>query len=213
MQPQDLTEIVTVEENLALLASVGSASGGGRAKGTPNILGLQPRGGTLSYSELPGNHAFTFGMSSTLNCLSATQNCILKEFGFSFRTEIPSTFKKQTLCREETQVLEEKENQFFDTICAVATDKCMLGKAVLVILENKTTVEAFQKHIKDSGKELPDKQIPLELTGKTGLKIASCLFTNRLRAGKSLWLLVHMEEGRTLSAMVLDSKKSLEGCT
>jgi len=173
MTTEDLKELVPAEKSPSLLSSmrsvVPSVFGGGRAKSTQNILGLEPRCGTLSYSELLGEYQYKFGMSGTLNCLSSTQNRILKEFGFSRRTEIPSTFKKQTLSRYETKVLDQTQDDFFDAIWGAAADKCTRGMAVLVILENEARVKLFQMFIKAKGKIMPSGQRPLELTDQTEL--------------------------------------------
>jgi hypothetical protein len=133
---------------------------------TRNILGLEPTCGTLSYSEVPKNHTYKFGMSGTLNCLTPTQNDILQEFGFSIWTELPSTFKKQKLKRLQTQYCDQEQDDFFDLICESAFRNAEEGRAVLVILEDEKRVNELQKYIKDQGKAMPDDQRPLELTGR-----------------------------------------------
>lgn len=40
-------------------------------------------------------------MTGTLDCLSAVQNDLLKQFGFKVRTRLPSTFKKGVLNEKE----------------------------------------------------------------------------------------------------------------
>ena len=126
---------------------------GVRAQGTEtieeryNIVGLQPRCGTLSYSEIPKSYKYKFGMSGTLNCLTPTQNDILREFGFHVRTELPSTFHKQKIHRLPMQWCDQGQDDFFDAICKSAHENASNGKAVLVILEDEKRVQAVDARI------------------------------------------------------------------
>jgi len=162
LKQEDLMEQKTVLQSQGWFGMGGSAP---QVEHT-NILGLQPRCGTLTYSEIPRSYSYKFGMSGTLNCLTSTQNTILVEFGFGLRNEIPSTFNKQMLHLHPTEVLDQGKDDFFDRICAAVTEKAEKGMAVLVILEDEVRVNALKRYIKDQGKIMPDDQVPLELTGR-----------------------------------------------
>ena len=118
----------------------------------------------LSYAEIPTSYKYKFGMSGTLNCLTKEQNEVLKTYGFKLRTHLSSTYRKQDLERMPTQVLDQGKFDFFDKLCAAASEKCELGKAVLVFLQNEQRMKELKKYIKDQGKALPDDQVPLELS-------------------------------------------------
>ena len=159
------TETLLVKER-GLLSWLPGLQGTETIEERYNILGLQPRCGTLSYSEIPKSYKYKFGMSGTLNCLTPTQNDILSEFGFRVRTDLPSTFQKQQIDRLPIQWRDQEQDDFFDAICKSAHENASDGKAVLVILEDEKRVGELQKFIKDKGKQLPDDQVPLELTGR-----------------------------------------------
>jgi len=160
---EDLIEQTTVHQSPGGWFGIGGSAPQVQNK---NILGLQPRCGSLSYSEIPRSYSYKFGMSGTLNCLTSTQKEILNEFGFRLQNEIPSTFKKQMLIRYPTEVRDQEKDEFFDRICEVANEKAENGMAVLVILEDEVRVNELKRYIKDQGKMMPDDQVPLELTGR-----------------------------------------------
>jgi len=127
-------------------------------------LGLKLQCGTLSYAEIMSGYDYKFGMSGTLDCLSRTQNDILKKFGFRLRTELPSTYKKQKLVKLPIVVLDQTKEKFFNEICAAAYEKCDKGMAVLVFLRDEARLGELKQYIKEQGKIFPDGQVPLELT-------------------------------------------------
>jgi len=171
LKEEDLweTESLLVKKR-GVLSLLGIQSGTETVEKRYNILGLQPRCGTLSYSELPKSYTYTFGLSGTLNCLTPTQNEILGEFGFQIRTDLSSTFQKQKIDRLPMIWCDQEQSDFFNAICASAIEKAENGKAVLVILEDEKRVADLKTFIKDHGKVLPDDQVPLVLTGRTDVK-------------------------------------------
>eukprot|EP00961_Rhodomonas_salina_P000198 2364-Rhodomonas_salina.1 len=112
-------------------------------------------------------------MTGTLDCLSAVQNDLLKQFGFKVRTRLPSTFKKGVLNEKEkpedvsTVVEVGSYDEYFETLkreiegqyyrpahppmlkChCVLCDQVRQGRATLIVFEDQSRLEKFKQNIK-----------------------------------------------------------------
>ncbi len=121
------------------------------------------------YSEVPKLFSLKLGLTGTLGTLSAEENAILDNYGFTARSFIPSTFDKKILIVEKTEVFEgkrESKNGYFHRI-KEDIEKCKGGRPCLVVFQDSSQTDQLKKFLKTFSSNSPWYKVPQTLKEKT----------------------------------------------
>ncbi len=103
--------------------------------------------GNILYSEIPKFFQLKIGLTATLEGLSKEENEILeKDYQFTKRSFIPSTFKKEPLVEEETLICVSKENQFSE-ITQDIESKLDKNRACFVFFMCPKDLEEYESYL------------------------------------------------------------------
>lgn len=119
-----------------------------------NDIGLILNTGSLSYMEIPKDYKFILGVTGTLSSLSSFEKEIIKSYGISRTTFIPSIFDKKDLhgtndikmCDGD---IDAEDNQgYFYNIRDEIIKVYMQDRAILVVFENYDRLVQFKNFIR-----------------------------------------------------------------
>ena len=150
-------------------------------RGQSSKIGVLPVCGALSYSEIPRLYAFALGMTGTLDCLTAKQNALLKEYFFERRTFLPSTFLKKSLnagrgdAKKETEVVRGTRSDFFLALKDEMEEALKESRAVLMVFADLDRLQHFNYELEKFPPDFPRFTLTPFLESKASLTFA-CSF-------------------------------------
>ena len=124
--------------------------------------------GKILYSELPNHFRLIHGVSGTLSGFSEAQNEILRNYGFSRGSLIPSTFPKLPLLSDPsfhtTVWMGDRNVGYFNKIKESITAMVKNHRATLVFFDTFEELEWFRVELEKKTIKLPNYRAPEILT-------------------------------------------------